>query len=138
MMGPLISSRQLNNVISLVEDAVAKGVRVVCGAQRMTGKSSMSDGQDFDKGYYYPPTILADSETGKILDTRLWQEEAFGPIIVVVGFETEQEAVKLANDSEFGLGAGIWTNDLGQAFRVAEQIEAGITWSSYCNEAFLL
>ncbi|KAF2709012.1 aldehyde dehydrogenase [Pleomassaria siparia CBS 279.74] len=126
MMGPLISEKQLNNVIALVEDAVKTGASVVTGGQRMTGKSLIDD-TEFSKGYFYPPTILTDG-SAKIVDTRIWKEEAFGPAIVVVGFDSEEEALELANDSEFGLGAAIWTQDLAQGFRVAERIEAGICW----------
>jgi acyl-CoA reductase-like NAD-dependent aldehyde dehydrogenase len=93
----------------------------------MNGKSSLDD-TDFSKGYFYPPTILTDGASKKIVDTRIWKEEAFGPVIVVVGFNTEEEALGLANDSEFGLGAAIWTQDLSQAFRVSESIESGICW----------
>jgi acyl-CoA reductase-like NAD-dependent aldehyde dehydrogenase len=88
----------------------------------------LQDGTDFSKGYFYAPTILTDSASKKIIDTRIWREEAFGPVIVVVGFDTEEEALELANDSEFGLGAAIWTQDLSQAFRVSESIESGICW----------
>ena len=124
-MGPMISQKQLNNVIALVDEAKQKGVHVVSGGERMMGSVP---GQDFSKGYFFPPTVLADSLTAKILDTRLWKEEAFGPVIVVVGFDKEEEALQLANDSEFGLGAAIWTKDVSQAFRVSEQIESGICW----------
>jgi acyl-CoA reductase-like NAD-dependent aldehyde dehydrogenase len=124
-MGPMISQKQVNNVIALVDEAKQKGVTVVSGGQRM---SSTASGLDVSKGYFFPPTVLADSESGKILDTRLWKEEAFGPVIVVVGFDTEEDALRLANDSEFGLGAAIWTKDLSRAFRVSEEIEAGICW----------
>ncbi|EFQ89976.1 hypothetical protein P3342_008032 [Pyrenophora teres f. teres] len=127
MMGPLISAKQLNNVETLVNDAKAAGVTVVTGGQRMTTKSPL-DATDFSKGYFYPPTILVSSPTAKIPKTRIWKEEAFGPVIVVVGFDTEAEALDLANDSEFGLGAAIWTQDLSQAFRVSEEIESGICW----------
>lgn len=127
MMGPLISGKQLSNVEKLVNDAKDSGVTVVTGGQRLSGVSVL-DGTDFGKGYFYPPTILADSASRKIVDTRTWREEAFGPVIVVVGFDTEQEALTLANDSEFGLGAAIWTQDLSQAFRISESIESGICW----------
>jgi acyl-CoA reductase-like NAD-dependent aldehyde dehydrogenase len=132
-MGPLISQKQLNNVTSLVGEAEQRGVQVVTGGERMSTLPGSSF--DFSKGYFYPPTVLADSRSAKIVDTRLWKEEAFGPVIVVVGFNTEQEALDLANNSEFGLGAAIWTKDLSRAFRVSEQIEAGICWgkSSICR-----
>ncbi|POR33375.1 NAD/NADP-dependent betaine aldehyde dehydrogenase [Tolypocladium paradoxum] len=127
-MGPLISSRQLQNVAALVDAAVATGAaRLVYGGRRMTGLSTL-DSTDLLKGYFYPPTVMASASRHSITTTRLWHEEAFGPVIVLVGFDTEAAAIKLANDSEFGLGAGIWTQDLSQAFRVSEQIDSGIVW----------
>ncbi|KAJ8111984.1 hypothetical protein ONZ43_g5494 [Nemania bipapillata] len=130
MMGPLISARQLGNVEALVDEAVSSGMAsVVTGGRRMMGVSAL-DGTDFSKGYFYEPTVLigTDPASANMRKTQLWRKEAFGPVIVVIGFDTEDEAVELANDSEFGLGAGIWTQDLSQAFRVSEQIDAGITW----------
>lgn len=131
MMGPLVSARQLAGVEALVDEAVRSGDAVaVSGCHRMQGTSQL-DETDFSKGYFYPPSVLASSSSGggkSILKTRLWREEAFGPVVVVVGFDTEEEAVALANDSEFGLGAAVWTKDLSRAFRVSEQIEAGIVW----------
>jgi len=127
MMGPLISEKQLNSVSALVQDAAEAGVEIVTGGQKMNG-ISLLDGTDFSKGYFYPPTIITNGFSRKIIDTRIWREEAFGPVIVVVGFDTEEEALDLANDSEFGLGAAIWTQDLSQAFRVADSIESGICW----------
>jgi acyl-CoA reductase-like NAD-dependent aldehyde dehydrogenase len=128
-MGPLISARQLGNVEALVEEALSSGnAMVLCGGERMTGPSLL-DGTDFSRGYFYPPTVLVGGRNSNdILKTRIWREEAFGPVIVAAEFETEEQAVELANDSEFGLGAAIWTQDLAQAFRVSEQIEAGIVW----------
>ncbi|KAJ5715542.1 Aldehyde dehydrogenase C-terminal [Penicillium malachiteum] len=127
MMGPLISKRQLQNVERLVTDALENNAKALIGAKRMTGSGSL-DGFNFSKGYFYEPTVLVSTEGNSILNSAIWQEEAFGPVIVVVGFDSEEEAIALANDTEFGLGAGIWTEDLGQAFRVSEQIEAGIVW----------
>ncbi|KAI1111718.1 aldehyde dehydrogenase [Nemania sp. NC0429] len=129
-MGPLVSAKQLRGVEALVDEAVSGGfANVVTGGKRITGISAL-DGTDFSKGHFYAPTVLVDASPSerKILKAQLWRKEAFGPVIVVVGFDTEDEAVELANDSEFGLGAGIWTQDLSQAFRVAERIDAGITW----------
>ncbi|ORY70410.1 aldehyde dehydrogenase [Pseudomassariella vexata] len=130
MMGPLVSAKQLRNVENLVGEAVdSKNAIAITGGGRMMGQSTL-DRTDFSKGYFFPPSILTSNTTdrGSILKTRIWKEEAFGPVIVVVGFDTEEEAITLANDSEFGLGAAIWTKDLAQAFRVSEQIEAGIVW----------
>jgi acyl-CoA reductase-like NAD-dependent aldehyde dehydrogenase len=127
MMGPIISGKQLSNLRRLVDDAIAAGAKLVTGGKRMTGASAL-DGINFEMGFFYPPTILADGASTRIIDTKLWKEEAFGPVIVIVGFDSELEALELANDSEFGLGAAIWTQDLSQAFRISEQIESGICW----------
>lgn len=128
MMGPLVSKKQLDGVEALVNEAVGSGNAVsVTGCRRMTGTSQI-DATDFTKGYFYAPSVLTSSSGNSILKTRIWKEEAFGPVVVVVGFDTEDEAVELANDSDFGLGAAIWTKDLSQAFRISEQIEAGIVW----------
>lgn len=86
------------------------------------------DDTDLLKGYYFSPRVLKSSSGNSIIITRIWREEAFGPVVVVAGFDTEEEAVTLANDSEFGLGAAVWTQNLSQAYRVSEQIEAGIVW----------
>lgn len=128
MMGPLISKQQLGNVEALVNQALNSGdATTITGCARMGGKSSLDD-TDFSKGYFYPPSILVSKSGNGILKTRIWKEEAFGPVVVVVGFDTEEDAVGLANDSEFGLGAAVWTKDLSQAYRVSEQIDAGIVW----------
>jgi acyl-CoA reductase-like NAD-dependent aldehyde dehydrogenase len=134
MMGPLISGKQLFGVESLVNEAKDRGIDIVTGGERLTGTSEL-DGTDFSRGYFFPPTILADGPDTKIRDTKIWKEEAFGPVIVVVGFDTDDEAIQLANDSEFGLGAAIWTEDLSQAFSVSERIEAGICWGM-CSRSF--
>ncbi|KAI1265459.1 aldehyde dehydrogenase [Xylariaceae sp. FL1019] len=130
MMGPLISGRQIHNVSRIVDKTVESGKgKVVVGGKRMSGKSQL-DGTDLSNGHYYEPTIIVsvDEANRSVVDTSIWRKEAFGPVIVVVGFDGEEEAIELANDSLFGLGAGIWTQDLSQAFRVSERIDAGITW----------
>ncbi|KAJ5902047.1 hypothetical protein N7495_002575 [Penicillium taxi] len=129
MMGPLISHRQLEGVEKLVDDSLSDGTaRVITGGKRMTYTSAL-DGFNFSKGYFYEPTILASANgTDSILKSSIWRQEAFGPVIVVIGFDTEAQAIALANDTEFGLGASIWTQDLSQAFRVSGEIEAGIVW----------
>lgn len=127
-MGPLISERQLRRVESLVEQAQEHRYAVpLVGGKQMTNRSSL-DEFDFSKGYFFEPTVLVSTENQSVTKTSIWREEAFGPVIVVAMFDDEEEAISLANDTEFGLGAGIWTQDLSQAFRVSEQIRAGITW----------
>ncbi|KAF7716578.1 Uncharacterized protein PECH_004384 [Penicillium ucsense] len=129
VMGPLVSQKQLLHVEHLVQTSLATDrATALTGAKRMTGTSPLDD-TDFSKGYFYEPTILVSGNgNNSITETCIWREEAFGPVIVVVGFGDEAEAIALANDTEFGLGASIWTKDLSRAFRVSEQIEAGIVW----------
>lgn len=136
MMGSMISEKQLQGVVELVEEALGNGVSVLTGGKVLHGVSAL-DGFDFGKGWFYPPTVLTDGPAAKIIDSKIWKEEAFGPVIVVVPFEGEDEAIALANDSEFGLGAAIWSQNLSQAYRLADAIESGICWgelSSRCIE----
>lgn len=76
--------------------------------------------------YFYPPTVIAKQEGANKL--TVWKEEAFGPVVVAAPFDTEAEAIQLANESEFGLGCGVWTQDHGQAIRASEGIQCGLVW----------
>jgi len=89
----------------------------------MEGPSPL-DGFDLSKGSFYPPTVLTDID----LQSELWKEETFGPVVVVQKFRSDKVGVQLANDCQYGLGASIWTNDLSKAHSVADAIEAGIVW----------
>ncbi|EEU34616.1 uncharacterized protein NECHADRAFT_82311 [Fusarium vanettenii 77-13-4] len=127
-MGPLISERQMSNLQSLIDDAVAAGdAKVLIGGARLKGSSKL-DGADFSRGFFFPPTILSSTLANNITHSRIWHEEAFGPAIVIAEFETVSEAIGLANDTQFGLGAAVWTRDISQAFEVSQSIQAGIVW----------
>jgi succinate-semialdehyde dehydrogenase/glutarate-semialdehyde dehydrogenase len=110
-VGPLIDEDQLQKVAELVEDAVAKGARVLCGGERVDGP-----------GHFYKPTVLTDVPD----DARLLKEEVFGPIAPIRSFASEEEAIAAANDTEFGLVAYLYTADLERALRVSERIETGM------------
>ncbi|MEV0359252.1 NAD-dependent succinate-semialdehyde dehydrogenase [Nocardia sp. NPDC050697] len=110
-LGPLVSEDQLNTVSELVEDAVAKGAKVRIGGERPTGT-----------GWYYPATVLAELPA----DARILREEVFGPVAPVVTFETEEQGLAAANDTEFGLVAYVYTRDLERALRIAEGLESGM------------
>jgi acyl-CoA reductase-like NAD-dependent aldehyde dehydrogenase len=110
-VGPLIHERQLAIVESHVEDARRRGARVLTGGRRLTEL-----GPNF-----YAPTVLADVTP----DMRIMREETFGPVLPIMAFDTEDEAVRLANDSDFGLAASIWTQDTARAQALAKQIQAG-------------
>ena len=112
-IGPHTSAEQLaktNRYIELGKDA---GFRLLLGGKRPAG---------FERGYFVEPTIFADVDNG----SRLAQDEIFGPVLAVIPFDTEAEAVAMANDVQYGLVAGLWTRDVGRAHRVAAQLESGL------------
>ena len=110
-LGPLINPNQLTTVQELVDDAVAKGATVAIGGQAPGGP-----------GNFYPATVL----TNVPADARILKEEVFGPVAPIVGFDTEEQGIAAANDTEYGLAAYIWTQSLDRALRVAEAVEAGM------------
>ena len=110
-VGPLIDDEQRGKVADLVEDAVGKGAKVLTGGEKVG-----------DRGYFYAPTVLS----GISDDATLLREEIFGPVAPVKTFSSEDEAIAAANDSEFGLVAYVFTNDLRRALRVSEALEVGM------------
>jgi succinate-semialdehyde dehydrogenase/glutarate-semialdehyde dehydrogenase len=110
-VGPLIDDSQRSKVDELVQDAVGKGARALVGGHARDGA-----------GYFYDPTVLADIPD----DASLLKEEIFGPVAPVKGFESEDEAIAAANDTEFGLVAYVYTRDLKRALRVVEGLETGM------------
>lgn len=120
-LGPLISPKAVDFVNGHVEDAVQKGAKVLTG-----GKRAELPG-DTAKGNFYEPTVLTDAT----IDMKIFREETFGPAVPLFKFETEEEALKMANDTEYGLAAYYWTKDLARTWRVAEALEYGMIG---CNE----
>jgi succinate-semialdehyde dehydrogenase/glutarate-semialdehyde dehydrogenase len=110
-VGPLIDEDQRSKVSELVDDAVAKGATAVVGGSRLDGA-----------GYFYEPTVLG----GVTADARLLKEEIFGPVAPITSFESEEQAVAAANDTEYGLVAYVFTRDLKRALRVCEGLETGM------------
>jgi succinate-semialdehyde dehydrogenase / glutarate-semialdehyde dehydrogenase len=110
-VGPLIDDDQRGKVAELVDDARSKGAEVLVGGSRIDGA-----------GYFYEPTVLSDMPEG----ARMLDEEIFGPVAPVKGFASEDEAIAAANDTEFGLVAYVYTQDLNRAFRVVERLETGM------------
>jgi succinate-semialdehyde dehydrogenase/glutarate-semialdehyde dehydrogenase len=110
-VGPLIDDKQRDKVAELVQDAIDHGGRVLTGG-----------GPTGDKGFYYSPTVLADVPS----DARVFDEEIFGPVAPVTTFSTDDEALSLANDTEYGLVAYAFTTDLTRALRVSEGLETGM------------
>jgi succinate-semialdehyde dehydrogenase/glutarate-semialdehyde dehydrogenase len=116
-LGPLIAEERRAHVEELVEDALARGAELRCGGRR----------PEIDlPGWFYEPTVL----NGVEQEARIEREEIFGPVVTVGGFRDEDEAVRAANGSSFGLGASVWTSDLGRATRVGRRLEAGSVWTN--------
>jgi succinate-semialdehyde dehydrogenase/glutarate-semialdehyde dehydrogenase len=114
-VGPLASERRLAHVQELVQDAVAQGARVHCGGP------VEPPGTD---GAFYAPAVL----TGATREMRIMREPIDGPVLVVVPVDSVDEAIALANDSDYGLGASVWTDDRYQGFRIARELRAGMVW----------
>ncbi len=116
--GPLISSNAVEKVEQKVNDAVAAGAKALLGGS----KPAFSSDSPLNAGFFYEPTVLTDVQP----DMRIFSEEIFGPITPVVKFETEEDAVKTANATPYGLAAYFYTRDLGRAWRVSEGLEYGM------------
>ncbi len=116
-MGPLVSQAHMEKVLSYIEIGKQEGARLLCGGNRITANG-------YDKGFFVEPTIFADT-TPKM---RIVQEEIFGPVLAVQKFTDEADAIRLANDSVYGLAGGVFTQDGAKALRVIKKLRAGITW----------
>jgi betaine-aldehyde dehydrogenase len=115
--GPLVSAAQRAKIEDFVASAHAEGARLVAGGHR-------PEEPDLQKGFFYRPTVFADVRR----DMRVIREETFGPILTVERFTTEDEAIALGNDTEYGLSGGVWTGDAGRAERVARALRHGTVW----------
>lgn len=116
-MGPLVSQRQRDIVERYVGIGLEEGATVAFGGERPAGAA-------FDRGYFFQPTVF----TNVTNEMRVAQDEIFGPVVCVLPFDDEAEAVRLANGTAFGLAASVWSRDVARAHRVAHSIDAGIVW----------
>jgi len=114
-MGPLVADSHRKRVAGYVEAGIEEGARVAAGG-------SAPEEENLKSGYFYEPTIL----DGATRQMRVYREEIFGPVLTVTEFDSQSDAIAKANDSEYGLWAGVWTKDLARAHWVARSIEAGI------------
>ncbi|MCQ6279598.1 aldehyde dehydrogenase [Bacillus sp. EB600] len=116
-MGPVISKGQLESILSYIEIGIQEGARLVYGGQRVIVEG-------LKEGYYVQPTIFADVQN----DMRIAQEEIFGPVLAVIRYSTLEEAIEIANDSIYGLAAGVWTKDVIKAKQIVKELRAGTVW----------
>ena len=116
-VGPITTRPQYEKVLSYIDVAKTEGANLALGGAPAT-RPECGD------GWFVEPTVF----TGVTNDMRIAQEEVFGPVLSVIKFKDEEEAVKIANDIRFGLGSGVWTSDIGRAIRMSEKIQAGTVW----------
>ena len=114
-MGPLVDSTQLDRVLGYIESGRDEGADLYRGGSRVREESG---------GFYVEPTIF----DGVRNDMRIAREEIFGPVLSAITFTEEDEAIRIANDTMYGLAAGIWTDDVNRAHRAARAIKAGVVW----------
>ncbi|MEN9658395.1 MAG: hypothetical protein RL571_1860 [Pseudomonadota bacterium] len=122
--GPLVSFAQMESVLGYIAKGEKQGARLLCGGNRLT------DG-DLAKGAFVAPTVFTDCTD----EMTIVREEIFGPVMSILTYETEEEVIRRANDTHFGLAAGLITKDLNRAHRVIHQLEAGICWINAWGES---
>lgn len=123
LLGPLVNEAQYNKVLQAIERGVNDGAKIATGGKRPEG---------FEKGYFIEPTIFTEVDE----DSWIWKEEIFGPVVCVKSFETEEEAIRLSNDTRFGLAAAVMSKDEQRCERVAKAFRAGIVWINCSQPTF--
>lgn len=116
-MGAIVSEAQLNSILNYIEIGKQEGATLAAGGCRLVDEG-------LDKGFFIAPTVFTDVTP----DMRIVQEEIFGPVVVIQKFKDEEEAIKLANDTDYGLAGGVFSNDGAKGLRVIKKVRAGITW----------
>lgn len=125
-MGPVNSAGHFRHVMRMIETGREDGARLLCGGVRPPGRQ-------FERGYWVQPTVFGDVQPGM----RIAREEVFGPVLAALRWRGREEAVEIANSTEFGLTAGVWTNDIRTAMAMARELESGLVWINGGGRHFL-
>jgi aldehyde dehydrogenase len=124
MMGAQASNDQLEKILSYIDIGTKEGATIVTGGERV------DLGGDLSEGYYVAPTIFTGQNS-----MRIFQEEIFGPVVATTGFDDYDDAIRIANDTLYGLGAGVWSREANTAYRAGRDIQAGRVWTN-CYHAY--
>ncbi len=116
-LGPIVDQTQTNTILNYIKSGQEQGATLVCGGQQLTAG-------DFGRGFYIQPTIFTNMRDEMVIA----REEIFGPVLPIFSFETEAEVIERANDTVYGLAAGVWTGDVGRAHRLGARLRAGVVW----------
>ncbi|MBN3563800.1 aldehyde dehydrogenase family protein [Aliamphritea spongicola] len=122
-MGSQISEAQMNRILGYIEIAKNEGAKILTGGRRL-------EKPGLENGFYIEPTIITDANNSM----KVAQEEIFGPVVVVIPFSSEEEVIAMANQSDYGLAGGVWTQDINRALRVAQGVETGRIWVNTYHE----
>jgi betaine-aldehyde dehydrogenase len=124
-MGPLVSKEQYDRVLGYLEVG-KREAKVAVGA-------AAASGAGFDRGFFVRPTIFYDADN----NSRIAREEIFGPVATVIPFDAEADAIRIANDTQYGLAAAVWTRDIFKALRVVKALRAGIVWVNHMQPTYV-
>lgn len=126
-MGPVANQPQYDRIRTMINAGLAEGARMVAGGE-------VPQSPELDRGLFIRPTVFADVDN----HSRIAREEIFGPVLSIIPFDADEEAVEIANDSEFGLASGLWTTSLSRAHTIAEGIVAGTVWVNTYRQSFAM
>jgi betaine-aldehyde dehydrogenase len=119
-----VSQRQRDRIVGFLDSGKQQGARAVCGGGRP---------KNLPKGWYIEPTVFADVDNSM----KIAQEEIFGPVVSVIPFEGEEDAVRIGNATPYGLAGAVWTRDIFRAFRIARRLRAGIVWVNHMQPTYV-
>lgn len=119
-IGPIVSQKQIDRILDYIRIGKEEGARLICGGEQLKGG-------EYENGFFMPPTVFADVKN----NMRIAQEEIFGPVVCAIPFDDFDEVIAMANQTNFGLASGIWTQDITKAHRAAKRLRTGSVWINH-------